>query len=41
MRKEVSNFSVNEKRSFQLLGKREKKLKRPTQNAENHFKPRT
>lgn len=27
MRKEVSNFSVNEKRSFQLLGKREKKLK--------------
>jgi len=26
MRKEVSNFSVNEKRSFQLLGKLEKKF---------------
>ena len=27
MRKEVPNFPVNQKRSFQLLGKREKKLK--------------
>ena len=41
MRKEVSNFSVNEKRSFQLLGKREKKLKLSTENAKAIFKPRT
>ena len=37
----LSNFSVNEKRSFQLLGKREKKLKLSTQNAKDIFKPRT
>jgi len=35
------NFPVNEKRSFQLLGKREKKLKLSTQNAKDIFKPRT
>ena len=35
------NFPVNEKRSFQLLGKREKKLKLSTENAKAIFKPRT
>ncbi len=35
------NFPVNEKRSFQLLGKQEKKLKRPTENTDAILKPRT